>query len=61
VSVDVDAEVVVRLPDRQARGPPQVAVGVLAVSEGEAVDAVVLLEIVAAVVEEASDEAGLDR
>jgi hypothetical protein len=31
------------------------------VSEGEAVDAVVLLEIVAAVVEEASDEAGLDR
>ena len=59
MAVDVDAEEILGLAHSEARGAAQVAVGVLAVAEGEAVDAVVGLVVGAAIVEEASDEAGL--
>lgn len=56
--VDLDLEGLGGLAQLDLRGTAQVAVGIEAVAEGEAVDAVVRPEVGGAVVEEAPDHAG---
>jgi len=60
LAVDVDAEVGGGLFYGDSRGAAQVSVGVFAVSEGYAVDAVMGMVVCISIIEEATDESTLE-